>query len=110
MKISVQIEGEEVAAIKSGQGIAPEEILEKAAALGAEDAGQAPALVFGKLQAGMLVFPEPEEAAFSIEMAIDCGGAPEKFRSDAAREMVALEASIEQTEAKDAGKAAQGEE
>jgi hypothetical protein len=92
MKIAIQIEVEEVAFVKSDKNIAPAEVLERAAILGAEDAGPAPALAFGK--------------APTSSPAIDCGEAPKVFQSDATPEMQALEPSIEPTEAKDAGKAA----
>jgi hypothetical protein len=103
MKISIQIDGKEVASAKSGQNIAPASILEKATILGAEDAGPAPALAFGRAPAGLLAAEELGESASSSDMAIDCGQAPVDFQSDATPEMQVSGPSIE---AKDAGKAA----
>jgi len=107
MKIAIQIDGEEVAPVRSSQSIVPAEILEKAAALGAEDAGPAPALDFGTLPASLFALEVLGEAAISREMAIDCGEAPKEFQSDARPEMQISASWIEPTEDKDAGKAVQ---
>jgi hypothetical protein len=107
MKIAIQIDGEEVALAKLGESISPAEILGKAAALGAEDAGPAQASAFVGLPVSMPALGEMEEVAFSREMAINCGEAPKEFQSYATPEMQVLEYSIEPNEAKDAGKAAQ---
>ena len=107
MKIAIQIDREEVALAKSGESTVPTEILEKAAALGAEDAGPAPALELGGLPVGTLALAEMEEAAFSREMAINCGEAPKEFQNYDAAEMLVSASVIAPTEDKDAGKAAQ---
>ncbi len=96
MKITVQIDEEEMTSATAIRSVAPSEILEKAAALGAEDAGPAPALI-----------PGTGQAAFSKEMGIDCGEAPKEFRSKDISELQAGTSSTELIEAKDAGKAPQ---
>lgn len=106
MKIAIEFNGEEVALVKSSQSIVPTEILERAAVLGAEDAGPAPAILVDKLPVGMFALEEIEEAAFSREMAIDGGKAPKDLQSGVTSEIQVLEPLIEPSKAKDAGKAA----
>lgn len=107
MKITIQIDGEEEASATTIPNIPPKEILEKAATLGAEDAGPAPTLVPGIGSAAMLPLMETEQAAFSKEMAIDCGEAPKEFQSKAVSELQTGTPSTELIEAEDAGKAIQ---
>ena len=94
MKITVQIEGEDAATATVPQVVAPKEILEKAADLGAEDAGPAPT------QTVIM-----EKSAFLKEQALDSGQAPERFRSKTALELQAEIPSTDQIEVKDAGEA-----
>ena len=107
MKITIQIDGEEAASAISIQRIPPTEILEKAATLGAEDAGPAPTITPGTGSATMLPSIEMGQTVFSKEMAIDCGEAPKEFQSKAVSRWQAGTSLTELTEAKDAGKAVQ---
>lgn len=106
MKIAIEFNLEEVASVKSSQSIVPIEILERAAVLGAEDAGPAPATIVDKLPVGMFALEEIGEAAFSRGMAMDGGKAPKDLQSGVTPEIQVLEHSIEPSKAKDAGKAA----
>jgi hypothetical protein len=107
MKITVQIDGEEVALATTVRSVAPAEILEKAKALGAEDAGPAPALTLSRGAITWYPSEEMEQAAFSTVPSIDCGEAPKQFQRKAASGVQAEATSTEPTEAQDAGKAAQ---
>lgn len=107
MKITVQIEGEEAASATAIRSVAPVEILEKAASLGAEDAGPAPALTPSRGTATLFGSGEMEQAAVSRVMAMDCGQAPKEFQSIAVLGGEAEATSTEPTKAQDAGKAAQ---
>ncbi len=107
MKITIQIDGEEVASAVSIQRSPPMEIPEKAATLRIEDAGPAPSIIPAIDLATMFSPIEREQAAFSEEMAIDCGEAPKEFQSKVVSEWQAGKSLTERTGAKDAGKAVQ---
>jgi hypothetical protein len=106
MKINIQIEGEDVASATALQRTAPREILEKAAALEAEDAGPAPALIPGTGAAMQSSIEEMQRASLSAVTAIACGQAPKEFQSKAVPEAQADVTSAGPTPAEDAGKAA----
>jgi hypothetical protein len=107
MKITIQIDGEDVASAISIQKTPHKEILEKATTLGAEEAGPAPTITLGTGSAAMLPSIEMGQMAYSKEMAIDCGEAPREFQSKAVSGWQAGTSLTELTEAKDAGKAVQ---
>jgi len=107
MKITIQIDGEEVASAISIQKTPHTEILEKVTTLEAEDAGPAPTITPGTGAATMPPSIEVGQMAFFKEMAIDCGEAPKEFQSKAVSEWQAETSLAELTEAKDAGKAVQ---
>lgn len=107
MKITVQIDGEEVTSARATRSVAPSQILEKTAVLGADDAGPAPASIAGTGPSIRSISGEMRQTAFPKEMATDCGEAPKEFQSKAVSGWQTETSSTELIEDKDAGKAAQ---
>lgn len=107
MKITIQIDGEEVASATFIQKTQAPGILEKETTLEIEDAGPAPTITPVTGSVAMLPSTEMRQMAFSKEMAIDCGKAPEEFQRNAVPGRQAETSLKEASEAKDAGKAVQ---